>query len=87
MTKTVLRKRFFLPFSAPLTPLQIQEHFLNTTHRSATTAGGNVVITWATGTLQSAPSPSGPYSNVAGASSPYTNTVSGTMLFYRAQVQ
>ena len=42
---------------------------------TATRAGRNVVITW-TGPfiLQSAPSPAGPYQNVTGTTSPYTNS-------------
>ena len=38
-----------------LSPQQIQNHFLNTTHLVETAAGKSIVLTWATGTLQSAP--------------------------------
>jgi Concanavalin A-like lectin/glucanases superfamily len=71
-----------------LSPLQIQEHFLNTTYLTAVKSGTNVVVTWPAGTLQSATSVGGPYSNVGGASSPYTNSASASShLFYRVQLQ
>jgi len=71
-----------------LNPLQIQEHFLNTTYLTAVKSGTNVVITWPAGTLQSATNVIGPYTNVGGASSPYTNSASvSSHLFYRAQLQ
>ncbi|MGA9450634.1 MAG: LamG domain-containing protein, partial [Verrucomicrobiia bacterium] len=76
-------------YNYALNPQQIQNHYLNTTHLSIVTSGGEFVITWPTGTLQSATNVSGPYVNVVPpATSPYTNSVSGTQrLFYRAQLQ
>ena len=44
---------------------------------------GNVVLTY-TGTLQSADSPAGPYTAVAGATSPVTVTPSAAQKYYRA---
>jgi hypothetical protein len=72
-----------------LSPQQIQNHFLNTTRLTAVQYGTNIVITWGAGTLQSATSVSGPYTNVSGTpTSPYTNSVSAaSKLFYRAQLQ
>lgn len=46
-------------------------------------SGGNVVLTY-TGTLQSADTVKGPYSAVAGATSPFTVTPAGAGKFYRA---
>jgi hypothetical protein len=46
-----------------------------------------VVLTWGTGTLQSATTVAGPYTNVAGATSPYTTAISGAQKFYRVQLQ
>jgi hypothetical protein len=46
-------------------------------HRDA----GNVVLQWTSGILQSAPSLNGPWSNVTGATSPYTTPTSGMRLF------
>ncbi|MGE3313032.1 MAG: hypothetical protein AB7O66_23945 [Limisphaerales bacterium] len=45
--------------------------------------GGNLVLTY-TGTLQSADNPAGPYTAVAGASSPLSVTPSGSQKYYRA---
>ena len=44
------------------------------------TSGGKISITY-TGTLQSAPSVTGPFTPVAGATSPYVPTVTGTLFF------
>jgi hypothetical protein len=74
-------------YNKVLSPQQIQNHYLNTTHLSIVSSGSKIVITWPVGTLQAAPAVTGTYTNVIGATSPYTNTVSGTMLFYRAQLQ
>jgi hypothetical protein len=49
--------------------------------------GGELVLTWTTGALQSAPSVTGPYTNMTGVSSPYTNMVFGGQQFFRVKVQ
>lgn len=72
-------------YNKALTPAQVVNHYLNTTLISIFSSGKNVVISWPVGTLQSSASINGPYSNVAGATSPYTNSVSGTKVFYRTQ--
>jgi hypothetical protein len=46
-----------------------------------------VILTWPQGTLQSSDFAAGPYSDVAGATSPYTNTISTARQFYRVLVQ
>lgn len=74
-------------YNKALTPQQIQNHFLNTTHLSAVLSGNNIVITWGAGTLQTATSVTGPYVNVVGATSPYTNAITAPMSFFRAQLQ
>ncbi|MGH7991921.1 MAG: DUF2341 domain-containing protein [Limisphaerales bacterium] len=50
-------------------------------------SGNNVILTWPSGTLQSASTVPGTYNNVAGATSPYTNRISGATQFYRVRVQ
>lgn len=74
-------------YNKALTPSQIQNHFLNSTRLSLVKSGGNVVLTWPTGTLQAAGTATGVYTNVPGAISPYTNSISGTQLYYRVQLQ
>ncbi len=49
-------------------------------------AGGNVVIEWNAGTLQSADSVNGPYVDVVGATSPRTTPAAATQKYYRARV-
>jgi hypothetical protein len=50
-------------------------------------SGGNVILAWPAGTLQSASQVTGPYSNIPGVTSPFTNPVSGTQQFFRVRVQ
>jgi len=50
-------------------------------------SGSDVVLTWPTGTLQGSGSVTGPYTNVVGATSPYTKTVSGGQGYFRVKVQ
>ena len=74
-------------YNKALTSQQIQNHFLNTTHLAIVNSGDSYVITWPTGTLQSATNANGTFTNVVGATSPYTNSVVGSQRFYRAQLQ
>jgi hypothetical protein len=48
-------------------------------------SGGNVTLTWtnAAFALQAAPGASGTYTNVTGATSPYTTPATGTAKFFR----
>lgn len=50
-------------------------------------SGDQAILTWPAGTLQSSGNLNGPYSNVTGVTSPYTNTISGTQQYYRVQAQ
>ncbi len=48
---------------------------------------GSPVFAWPFGTLQSATNLTGPWTNVTGASSPFTNTSASPQQFYRVQLQ
>jgi hypothetical protein len=50
-------------------------------------SGGNVILTWPNGTLQQAPAVNGVYSNVLGATSPFTNAIQGAQGYFRVKVQ
>jgi hypothetical protein len=50
---------------------------------SVSRTAGNVVITWASGTLVASPTVGGTYSPVTGASSPYTVAPQGNATFYK----
>ncbi|HEY1789126.1 MAG TPA: DUF2341 domain-containing protein, partial [Verrucomicrobiae bacterium] len=50
-------------------------------------SGNDVILTWPTGTLQSATQLNGTFNTVAGATSPYTNAATGGEQFYRIQAQ
>jgi len=54
---------------------------------SVRTLSGSVILNWPYGTLQSATNILGPWTNVNGAASPYTNTPAGPQGFYRIQLQ
>ncbi len=72
-------------YNTALKPAQVLNHYLNTTFISAVSSGKNMIISWPVGTLQSSTSINGPYSAVVGATSPYTNSIAGVKLFFRAQ--
>ncbi|MSU58741.1 MAG: hypothetical protein EXS35_11315 [Pedosphaera sp.] len=50
-------------------------------------SGANVIVTWPTNAagfaLQSAPASTGNFTNLPGATSPYTNAISGAQQFFR----
>ncbi len=48
---------------------------------------GPMVLTWTVGTLQSAPTLTGPYTNITGAFSPYTVVPSNPQQYFRVRVQ
>ncbi len=67
---------------------QIQNHFLNATKLSVTQSGGQIILSWPQGTLQSASVVTGPFTTVTGATSPLTNSVAGSaQKFYRVLLQ
>jgi hypothetical protein len=49
------------------------------------TSGGKVILTWPGGTLQQAAQVTGPYNDMTGVTSPYTNSPSG-QTYYRVKV-
>ncbi len=48
---------------------------------------GQLILNWTVGTLQSAPSVAGPYSDVVGASSPYPVPASSAQQYFRIRIQ
>ena len=74
-------------YNKALTAQQVQLHYLNTVKLSITKSANNVVLSWPFGTLQAAPLPTGIYTNITTATSPYTNAPSGSAMFYRVKVQ
>lgn len=64
-----------ISFVPPAVTLQLQR------------VGGQLMLTWTSGTLQSAPAVTGPYTDVPGASSPYMLAPSNGQQFFRIKVQ
>jgi beta-glucanase (GH16 family) len=54
---------------------------------SIQSSGTNITINWTTGTLQSSPDMLGPWTNIAGATSPYLVVPADPQQFFRLQVQ
>jgi hypothetical protein len=54
---------------------------------TARPSAGNVALTWPIGALQAATAVTGPYTNVPGAASPWTNSASNPAQFYRLKVR
>ncbi|HXU77109.1 MAG TPA: DUF2341 domain-containing protein [Methylomirabilota bacterium] len=52
-----------------------------------TVSGGNLILTWPQGTLQSAASVTGTYGDLPSATSPYTVPLTGPQQFYRVRVR
>jgi hypothetical protein len=73
-------------YNKALTSDQIQAHYNATVRLTITQAGNNVVLSWPVGTLQQASTINGTYSNVSGATSPYTNSPTGAASFFRVNV-
>jgi hypothetical protein len=78
-------------FGRTLSPTEINKIYqaavtVGAVRLQITPSGGNVVLTWPSGTLQQAPAVAGTYTNVPSATSPYTVTPNGAA-FYRVLVQ
>jgi hypothetical protein len=67
---------------------QIQSHFLNSPFLTAVSSGGNLTLNWPVGgILQSATAVSGPYTNINGATPPYSiPLLSAPHMFYRVNM-
>jgi len=73
-------------YNYALSPMQVQSHYGNSTKLSTTMSGNQITITWAVGALQAAPAITGVYTNVPGATSPYSETINGTQKYFRVLV-
>jgi len=54
---------------------------------TATRSGNNLILTWSQGTLQSASTVNGQYTDISTATSPWTVPLSGAQQFYRVKVR
>jgi hypothetical protein len=69
-----------------LSPQQVAGHYADAALLTIAKSGGNVTLTWPVGVLQASTNVGGVYTNVSGATSPYTQAASGTAQFYRVHV-
>jgi hypothetical protein len=74
-----------------LNPTQVLNHYKAGTNSVVTIyaqkAGANLTLIWSPGTLQSATNVAGPYSDVGGATAPYTISPSEAQRYYRVKVR
>jgi hypothetical protein len=77
-------------YDTALSPEQIQRHYQlaasGVPRLQVAKLGAALKLTWQLGMLQSAADPGGPYTDVPGAVSPWTNAVSGTARFFRVRL-
>jgi hypothetical protein len=70
-----------------LSPHQVALHYAGAASLTIAKSGVNVALTWPVGVLQESTNLLGAFTNVIGATSPYTNTLSGSgTVFYRVSV-
>ena len=74
-------------YNYALSPDQILNHFLNSVPLTIVQQQNNIVLTWPVGTLQASAAVAGTYTNVTGASSPYTNAITGSSTYFRLKLQ
>jgi hypothetical protein len=73
-------------YNKALTPDQIQTHYQDGVRLSITKLENNkMVLSWSMGTLQQAGTANGSYTDLTGATSPYTNSVTGDPSFFRVK--
>jgi len=73
-------------YNYALTPKQVLSHYSDAALLSIVKIGTNVVLTWPVGNLQQSTDVVGTYTDIVGATSPYTNAVSGAHKFFRVHV-
>jgi hypothetical protein len=73
-------------YNYALTPAQVHSHYVVATKISATTVGKSLILSWPTGILESSTNVAGVFTPVTGATSPYTNIVTGSKLFFQVYV-
>jgi hypothetical protein len=73
-------------YNYALTPQQVFNHYIDATLITIQETGNNMVLTWPVGVLQSSTNAAGPFFDVAGATSPRTNGVTGKASFWRVRV-
>jgi len=73
-------------YNYALSAQQVASHYADGARLAIAESAGEVTLTWPVGVLQASTNLTGVFTNVPSATSPYTNTVSGTAQFYRLQV-
>jgi hypothetical protein len=73
--------------SSQLTLTRINYSVVAPVNLAIARSGNNVVLSWPKGTLQESTNVSSGYTDILGATSPYTNAIVGPRKFFRAKVQ
>ena len=72
-------------YNTALTPAQVATHYSAACPLNITRSGGNVTLTWCSGTLQASGIVTGTYTNVTGALPPSYTTPASNRLFFRVK--
>ncbi len=74
-------------YNYALSPAQVQAHYAASVYLTVTKTGPtSVSLTWPVGTLQSATTVTGPYTDIPAATSPYPHSTAGTPTYYRVRI-
>ena len=73
-------------YNRALTATEVTSHYLTLPQVTIEALGGDVTLTWPFGTLQHADDVGGEYTDLPGATSPYTIPAGGTQKFYRVRL-
>jgi hypothetical protein len=72
-------------YNKALTLQQVQNHYAATVRLSIVKSGNNVILSWPFGTLQSATTVNGTYTDMASAISPYSEPIGSAPKYYRVK--
>jgi hypothetical protein len=68
----------------PLTSIVLEPPVTEAGELTVAAVGGNLTVTWTAGRLESAPAIEGPWAEVVGSTSPYTEAISGGAKYFRS---
>lgn len=74
-------------YNKALTQAQVQNHFASSVRLTIRKAGNDCILSWPLGTLQQAGGLNSTWTDMPTATSPHTNTISGSPQFFRVKVQ
>lgn len=74
-------------YNKALTQQQVQNHFASSVRLTVRKSGNDSILSWPLGTLQQASGLGSTWTDLPTATSPYTNTITGSAKFFRVKLQ